>query len=82
MIIINVTVPMMGREYDFQVDENVSVSEICREIVEMICRNEQCSMAGDADGVLMWEKRTMRMLRQDQTAGENGLMTGSRVLLT
>ena len=36
MIIVKVEVPIMGQEFDFQIDENIPVYEIQAEIADMI----------------------------------------------
>lgn len=81
MIIINVEIPIMGQSYDFQIDENVPMYEVQGEIAEMICRRQQCSMDGPEYRLMMWDKKRNLMLRREDTALENGLETGSELLM-
>lgn len=81
MIIIEVEVPMMGKQYDFQIDENVPLSEVMEEAAEMICQKEQCPVQGDTRRMLMWNAQNHVQLLKEQTASENGLRTGSRILM-
>lgn len=81
MIIVEVEVPIMGKRYDFQIDENVPLSEVKEEIAEMICHKEQCLRVGDEKRLLMWNMQTGKQLMQDRTALEAGLITGSKILL-
>lgn len=80
MIIVEVEVPIMGKRYDFQIDENVAFYEVKEEIAEMICRKEQCLFKGELDRMLIWGPNG-RQLVQERSSQENGLRTGSRILL-
>lgn len=81
MIIVDVDVPVTGKKYDFQIDENVPLSDVKEEIVEMICRKEQCMLVGDEGRLLLWNAQNGQMLLEDKTAWEIGLVTGSKILL-
>lgn len=81
MIIVDIEVPVMGKRYDFQIDECVPLCEVKEEVVEMICQKEQCRLFGEENRLLMWNAQSGKRLDQAQSAQENGLMTGSRILL-
>ncbi len=81
MIIVDIEVPMLGRSFDFQIDENIPLNEVKEEITEMICRKEQCELKGDRGRLLLWDARTGRRLIREYSAEENGLVTGSRIIL-
>ncbi len=80
-MIVEIEVPMLGKRYDFQMEDGVPLYEIREEIADLICRKEQCGMTGNEKDLLLWNKENGKPLRMDQTAGENGLETGSRILL-
>lgn len=81
MIIVDIEVPVMGKRYDFQIDEHVPLYEVKEEISEMICQKEQCPLSGNKDRILLWNAQNGRKLELERTAQENGLLTGSRILL-
>ncbi len=81
MIIVNVEIPIMGQNYDFQLDENVPLFEIQEEITEMICRREQCRLDGMEHRFLLWDKKRGLILRREESARDNGLETGSELLM-
>lgn len=80
MIIVEIEVPIMGKRYDFQIDETVSLNEVKKEIVEMICRKEQCPLCGDLRRLLVWTQDGHE-IKQEYSAQENGLRTGSQMIL-
>lgn len=80
MIIVEIEVPVMGKRYDFQIDESVPLCEVKEEIVEMICRKEQCLLRGDPGRLLLWTQSGAE-IRQQYSARGNGLRTGERLLL-
>lgn len=81
MITVEIEIPMMGKLYDFRIDEEVPLYEVKTEVTEMICQKEQCAVQGDVERFLMWNAQNHTQLMQDQNAQENGLKTGSRILL-
>ncbi len=81
MITVEIEIPMMGKLYDFRIDEEVPLYEVKTEVTEMICQKEQCAVQGDVERLLMWNAQNHTQLMQDQNAQENGLKTGSRILL-
>lgn len=80
MIIVEIEVPIMGKKYDFQIDENVPLYEVKEEITEMICRKEQCPLQGDLRRMLIWTQAG-KELSQEYSAQENGLRTGNQIML-
>lgn len=80
MIIVEIEVPIMGKKYDFQIDENVPLYEVKEEVAEMICRKEQCMLRGNLQRMLIWTHEG-KELPQKYCAQENGLRTGSQILL-
>lgn len=80
MIIVEIEVPIMGKRYDFQIDENVPLYEVKEEIADMICRKEQCLLRGDLRRMLIWTQDG-REIAQEHTALANGLLTGSQIIL-
>lgn len=80
MIIVEIEVPIMGKKYDFQIDEDAPLYEVKEEAAEMICRREQCCLKGDVKGLLLW-KQGGQKLKQEHSARENGLRTGSRIIM-
>lgn len=81
MIIVNVEIPIMGQVYDFQIDEDVPISEVQEELAEMICRRQQCQLDGLDYRLLLWDKKRSLMLNREETARNNGLETGSELLM-
>ena len=81
MIIVEVDVPMMGKCYDFQMDENINLCEIKEEITELICQKEQCSMVEDKKCLMLWNIQRGMPVEESHTPWEEGLLTGSRLML-
>lgn len=81
MIIVEIEIPMIGKKYDFQIQEDIPLYDVKEEITEMICRKEQYPLAGKTEQLLMYVPETGQRLNLAETALHNGLRTGSRVLL-
>lgn len=79
-MILEVEVPVLGKKYDFQIDEDAPLWDVKEEIVEMICSKEQCMPEGDIDRMLLFLPDG-RMLCQELSARESSLLTGDRILM-
>ena len=77
MVMVNIDVPVMGKSYDFQIEENVPLSDIVYQVRDTICLQEQCGIWGDGHDLTLREAR----LSLDRTAGEYGIRTGMRLIL-
>lgn len=81
MIIVTVDVPMMEVSYDFQIDEDVPLGIVRNELADMIARNSQCGIDGRTTELMIWDKRRSVLLDMERTGYENGLETGSELVM-
>ena len=81
VIIVNVDVPMLGKNMDFQIDENATIAEIREALLDTISQSEQIRVIGRRNEVLIWERGSARLLDINQTGYEAGLVSGSVLLL-
>lgn len=81
MIIVNVDVPILGQTLDFQMDENIPIYEVQEEMVDIICRKNSCELIGEEQRALLWDAERNVLLRRDMSGSENGLVSGSHLIL-
>jgi hypothetical protein len=81
MIIVNIDVPILGQTLDFQMDENIPMYEVQEEIVDIICRKNSCELIGEEQRLLMWDAERNILLQRDKSGSENGLKSGSHLIL-
>ncbi len=81
MIIVNVEIPMLGQMLDFQMNENIPLYEVQEEIVDIICRKNSCELIGKEERILLWDAERRIMLDRKLTGSENGLLSGSHLIL-
>ena len=81
MMIVNISVPMLGTSYDFQIDENIQMYQVLEDVISLVCSREQCRTMADRNRVLLWEVSGGRIINRNLSAYENGLRTGSRLIL-
>ena len=48
MIIVNVFIPLMDKEYEFKLNEDIPVCWIIEEITSLICQKEQYVLSNDS----------------------------------
>lgn len=81
MITVEIEVPVIGKQYDFRIDEDALLFRVREEIVGMICQKEQCCLSGSLNRLVMWNAESKRKLEPTKSVQENGLLAGSRLLL-
>lgn len=83
MILVDVSMPVIGKTYEFSLDENTSVSLIIDEIVEIVVQKEGYSYERENtdDGMCMFSYDTRRLLDAGKSLSENGITNGSRLLI-
>lgn len=80
MIIVEIDVPVMGKKYDFQIDEDVPFVRVKKEVVEMICKKEKCSLFGNPSRLMFWTLEG-KEIDLSKSPREHGFQTGSQLLL-
>ena len=81
MILVDVYVAAVDKEYNFSLNENISVRTIEDEIIEMIEQKEQTTLAGNREQMTLCDRKGARVLPREYTLRECGIMTGSSMLL-
>lgn len=80
MITIDVAVPIIGKTYDFSLDENILVETVAEEIVELIIQKEGYA-AQETLGLFLFSEKDHQALNVKHSLRENGVDTGDRLLL-
>ena len=81
MILVDIDVPVMGKRYDFQIDENMQLGMVARQIRDMICLQEQCAFTGKDEDLMLCGPSGRRILPPERTAGDCGITTGMSLVL-
>lgn len=82
MIVVDVTVPAIEKTYDFSLDENdISVKICIEEIAEMICQREGLTSNDSIENMVLLDKEGRRVLDKRLSLKENGIRSGSSLIL-
>lgn len=81
MILVDIYVPSLDRNYDFQLNENAGVGTIIEEIGEMVGQKERSRIVGDVAKLALCDKRKKSVLDKERTLAECGIFTGSSLIL-
>ena len=81
MILVDIYVPSVDKEYDFSLNETVTVQTIIEEITEMIGRKEQTFLVGDIRDVNLCDKKNGTILPLENTLSDCGVRTGASLML-
>ena len=77
MINIDVYFPSINATYDFQVNEEATVSEVVREIGEMMCKKEKSRLDKKIGEFFLCEKESEQILPENMPLNKCGVENGS-----
>lgn len=80
MITVDISVPIIGKTYDFSIDENISVETITEEIVDLIIQKEAYSFQDVSQMHLFFADKRM-LLNPGKSLRVNGVDNGDRLIL-
>ncbi|MCC8026241.1 MAG: hypothetical protein LIP16_13220 [Clostridium sp.] len=81
MIMVDVMVPSIGRQYNFSLEEQSPISMLIAEIAEVICQKENCCLGGSVEELTLWSREHKNMLSGQASLSQYGIANGSRLLL-
>lgn len=81
MIISEIYVPIVDKQYEFKLDEDVLVNWIIEEIVSVICQKEQFEIPKNKNEFILYSSENKLILSKNISLYENGINTGDRLVL-
>ncbi len=81
MILIELEIVNLNKKKDFRVNENTMTFQVISDLVDVICRSEQCELTGNQDDFVLWNVSSGKYLRNDFTLKENGVKGGEQLML-
>lgn len=81
MILVDVFVPSVDNTYDFQLDEEATVSTLVEEIGELIGQKEHCLIAGKIEDLMLCSREDKKVLPKNMTLKACGIKTGNSLIL-
>ena len=82
MIVIDVCVPVIGKTYDFSLEENIEVGVCVDEIAELISQREGCAVESESTKLMILNAGNGAVLDYSKTLEENGIKSGDTLILT
>ena len=81
MIMVDVNVPSICRQYDLSLDEQAKIAQLIPEIAEVICKKENCTLGGNPDELLLCLMDNNLILSGDKCLSSYGIRNGCSLLL-
>ena len=81
MILAEIHIPALNRQYEFKLDEYRSIADIVEEIGEMVAPPERNGAPGCVQELLLCSYELGRILPLDHTLEQEGLGNGCRLVL-
>ena len=81
MIVVDIFVPSVDKEYDFQLNENMPIYTVIEEISEMIGQKEHSQIVGSVELLQLCDSEKQCVLHKNKTLLECGITTGKSLIL-
>lgn len=81
MLHIEVSVPALGKSYEFQVNEQVKIAALADEISAVIATKEQMKWKDGTSGLVLCNTANGNVLPNEKTLRECAVGNGSRLIL-
>lgn len=81
MILVDVFVPSLNNNYEFQLDENVRIELVIEEITEMICQKEHCNITGNKNELYLCKYQGEQVMGRQTSLAQNNITDGGRLIL-
>ncbi|MDD6729106.1 MAG: glutamyl-tRNA amidotransferase [Eubacteriales bacterium] len=81
MVIVDVYVPVVNKNYDFSVNEKSKISFVIEEISEIIAQKEGCSTIKNPESFILCNAANNSILDPEKTLEAYGLGNGIRLML-
>lgn len=81
MILVDIYIPSLDKNYDFQVDENASVGNLTMEISEMIGNETKSGKISETENFMLCSLDQNKILKKYNTLKDCGMKNGSRLML-
>ena len=81
MILVDIFVPSIDMNYDFQLNDTVPVSQVIEEIAQMIEQKEHMKVMGDIRNLMLCNRYTNEILNPGISLRENEVKSGYSLML-
>lgn len=81
MIIVDVNIPVVNKDYDFSINEKAPIRLVIEELSEMIAQKEGCSAIKKPEGFILCNSDNQTILDADKTLEAYGIGNGGRLIL-
>ena len=81
MILVDIYVPIIELDYDFFINEHVTVETVVDEVVEIVAQKEGCFENRDSLKMSLYSFQTGKHLCVKKNLFQNGIADGDRLLL-
>lgn len=81
MIMADVNVPSIGRQYDFSLDEQAQIGQLIPEIAEVICQKENCILGGNPEELMLCLMDQRTIMDRSKSLSSYGIGNGCSLLL-
>lgn len=81
MILVDISVPVFFRDYDFRLRGDVPIREIIKQICLILVEKENCSLSEEMHEFVLCSVTEKKILNREWTLNRYHIGSGSRLLL-
>lgn len=81
MVMVDIMVPSIGRQYYFSLEEQAPISALISEISGAIIQKEACVLEGSAGKLSLCSRERKEFLSPDASLSQYGIVNGAQLIL-
>ena len=81
MILVNIFIPLIDKEYEFKLNEDVPVYWSIEEVSALICQKEQFTLPSNTQKFMLYKIECSQTLSVSLSLYENDIKNGDRLIL-
>lgn len=81
MIIVDISVPVLFKNYDFKLREDVPIVEVIKQICSILSEKENCIFSDQPKPYWLASVSKQCIFHKEKTLGDYGIRSGNQLLL-
>ncbi len=81
MVLVDISVPSLLKEYDFRLRDDVPIREVIRQVCSILFEKEQCIPESNEHAYILCSVTGQKILNKDDTLCDCNIRSGSRLML-
>lgn len=81
MILVDIYVPSVEQNFDFNLDEKASIANVIEEVASLVTQREHCELKEDIEDLFLCDLQRSEILPKDRNLKQCNITNGSHLIM-